>query len=229
MKTKRIDPTPEASFYPLLIKNLLLTPLSYYPNQKIIYRDQQEFTYTLFGERVAQLAHALTALGVKGGDTVAVMDWDSNRYLECYFAVPMIGAVLHTVNIRLSTEQLLYTINHAEDDVLLVNAEFLPMLEPIKDKMLTVKKIIVLAGAKEKYTTSLDIEQEYEFMLENQPRTYDFPDFDENTIATTFYTTGTTGVPKGVFFSHRQLVLHTYGVLAAVCGYDAQSRLTSDL
>jgi fatty-acyl-CoA synthase len=228
MKTKRIDPTPEASFYPLLIKNLLLTPLSYYPNQKIIYRDQQEFTYTRFGERVAQLAHALTALGVKGGDTVAVMDWDSNRYLECYFAVPMIGAVLHTVNIRLSTEQLLYTINHAEDDVLLVNAEFLPMLEPIKDKMLTVKKIIVLAGAKEKYTTSLDIEQEYEFMLENQPRTYDFPDFDENTIATTFYTTGTTGVPKGVFFSHRQLVLHTYGVLAAVCGYDAQSRLTSD-
>jgi fatty-acyl-CoA synthase len=156
------------------------------------------------------------------------MDWDSNRYLECYFAVPMIGAVLHTVNIRLSTEQLLYTINHAEDDVLLVNAEFLPMLEPIKDKMLTVKKIIVLAGAKEKYTTSLDIEQEYEAMLENRPRTYDFPDFDENTIATTFYTTGTTGVPKGVFFSHRQLVLHTYGVLAAVCGYDAQSRLTSD-
>jgi fatty-acyl-CoA synthase len=228
MKTKRIDPTPEASFYPLLIKNLLLTPLNYYPNQKIIYRDQQEFTYTRFGERVAQLAHALTALGVKGGDTVAVMDWDSNRYLECYFAVPMIGAVLHTVNIRLSTEQLLYTINHAEDDVLLVNAEFLPMLEPIKDKMLTVKKIIVLAGAKEKYTTSLDIEQEYEAMLENQPRTYDFPDFDENTIATTFYTTGTTGVPKGVFFSHRQLVLHTYGVLAAVCGYDAQSRLTSD-
>ncbi|MEE4135690.1 MAG: fatty acid--CoA ligase [Desulforhopalus sp.] len=228
MKTKHIDPTPEASFYPLLIKNLLLTPLNYYPNQKIIYRDQQEFTYTRFGERVAQLAHALTALGVKGGDTVAVMDWDSNRYLECYFAVPMIGAVLHTVNIRLSTEQLLYTINHAEDDVLLVNAEFLPMLEPIKDKMLTVKKIIVLAGAKEKYTTSLDIEQEYEAMLENRPRTYDFPDFDENTIATTFYTTGTTGVPKGVFFSHRQLVLHTYGVLAAVCGYDAQSRLTSD-
>jgi fatty-acyl-CoA synthase len=67
MKTKRIDPTPEASFYPLLIKNLLLTPLNYYPNQKIIYRDQQEFTYTRFGERVAQLAHALTALGVKGG------------------------------------------------------------------------------------------------------------------------------------------------------------------
>lgn len=228
MKTKLIDPTPQAYSNPLLIKNLLLTPLRYYPDQKIIYRDQLEFTYTQFGKRVAQLAHALTALGVKGGDTVAVMDWDSHRYLECYFAVPMIGAVLHTVNIRLSSEQLLYTINHAEDDVLLVNTEFLPMLEPIKDQLLTVKKIVVLADAKVKYTTSLDIDQEYEAMLESQPQAYDFPDFDENTVATTFYTTGTTGMPKGVFFSHRQLVLHTYGVLAAVCGFVAPSRLSSD-
>lgn len=228
MKTKLIDPTPEAYSNPLLIKNLLLTPLRYYPDQKIIYRDQLEFTYTQFGKRVAQLAHALTALGVKAGDTVAVMDWDSHRYLECYFAVPMIGAVLHTVNIRLSSEQLLYTINHAEDDVLLVNTEFLPMLEPIKDQLLTVKKIVVLADAKVKYTTSLDIDQEYEAMLESQPQAYDFPDFDENTVATTFYTTGTTGMPKGVFFSHRQLVLHTYGVLAAVCGFVAPSRLSSD-
>ncbi len=228
MKTKLINPTPQAYSYPLLIKNLLLTPLSYYPDQKIIYRDQQEFTYTQFGERVAQLAHALVALGVKAGDTVAVMDWDSHRYLECYFAVPMIGAVLHTVNIRLSSEQLLYTINHAEDDVLLVNTEFLPMLEPIKDKLLTVKKIVVLADTKEKAATSLDIDQEYEALLESQPRAYDFPDFDENTIATTFYTTGTTGMPKGVFFSHRQLVLHTYGVLAAVSGFVSESRLSSD-
>lgn len=228
MKTKLIDPTPQAYSNPLLIKNLLLTPLRYYPDQKIIYRDQLEFTYTQFGKRVAQLAHALTALGVKAGDTVAVMDWDSHRYLECYFAVPMIGAVLHTVNIRLSSEQLLYTINHAEDDVLLVNTEFLPMLEPIKDQLLTVKKIVVLADAKVKYTTSLDIDQEYEAMLESQPQAYDFPDFDENTVATTFYTTGTTGMPKGVFFSHRQLVLHTYGVLAAVCGFVAPSRLSSD-
>jgi fatty-acyl-CoA synthase len=228
MKTKLIDPTPEAYSYPLLIKNLLLAPLSYYPDQKIIYRDQQEFTYTQFGRRVAQLAHALSALGVKAGDTVAVMDWDSHRYLECYFAVPMIGAVLHTVNIRLSSEQLLYTINHAEDDVLLVNRELVPMLEPIKDKLLTVKKIVVLADTKEKYSTSLDIAQEYEAMLESQPQAYDFPDFDENTIATTFYTTGTTGMPKGVFFSHRQLVLHTYGVLAAISGFVSESRVSSD-
>lgn len=228
MKTKRIDPTPEAHSYPLLIKNLLLTPLSYFPDQKIIYRDQREFTYSQFGRRVAQLAHALTALGVKAGDTVAVMDWDSHRYLECYFAVPMIGAVLHTVNIRLSSEQLLYTINHAEDDVLLVNSEFLPMLEAIKDKLLTVKKVVLLSDSGEKPATGLIIDHEYEAMLEEQPESYNFANFDENSIATTFYTTGTTGLPKGVFFSHRQLVLHTYGILSAVAGFETRSRLSSD-
>ena len=228
MKTKLIDPTPEAYSYPLLIKNLLRTPLSYFPDQKIIYRDQHEFTYSQFGKRVAQLAHALTALGVKAGDTVAVMDWDSHRYLECYFAVPMIGAVLHTVNIRLSSEQLLYTINHAEDDVLLVNSEFVPMLEAIKDKLLTVKKIVLLADSGENPATSLSIEQEYEAMLKEQPESYDFSNFDENSIATTFYTTGTTGLPKGVFFSHRQLVLHTYGILSALAGFESRSRLSSD-
>lgn len=227
MKTKRINSTPQAHSNPLLIKNLLLTPLTYSPEQKIIYRDQQEFTYRRFGRRIAQLAHALTALGVSPGDTVAVMDWDSHRYLECYFAVPMLGAVLHTVNIRLSSEQLLYTINHAEDDVLLVNAEFLPMVEAIKDKLLTVKKIVLLADSAEKTASSLVIDQEYEIMLKNQPESYDFQDFDENSIATTFYTTGTTGLPKGVFFSHRQLVLHTYGVLAAACGYASQFSLNS--
>ena len=228
MQTKLIDPTPEAYSYPLLIKNLLITPLSYYPDQKIIYRDQQEFTYTQFGKRVAQLAHALVALGVKAGDTVAVMDWDSHRYLECYFAIPMIGAILHTVNVRLSSEQLLYTINHAEDDILLVNTEFVPMLEAIKDKLLSVQKIVLLSDSGEKPASSLVIDGEYEALLQQQPEAYDFPDFDENSIATTFYTTGTTGLPKGVFFSHRQLVLHTYGVLSAVAGFEPRCRVSSD-
>jgi fatty-acyl-CoA synthase len=83
----------------------------------------------------SRLASALSMLGVKPGSTVAVMDWDSHRYLECFFAVPMMGAVLHTVNVRISPEQILYTINHAADDVILVNAEFLPILEAIHDKI----------------------------------------------------------------------------------------------
>ncbi|OGR19601.1 MAG: long-chain fatty acid--CoA ligase [Desulfobacterales bacterium GWB2_56_26] len=226
MQTKILPPTPGAYTYPLLIKNLLTTPLIYAPDQKIIYRDLKEFTYRQFGKRVCQLAHGLTKLGVKAGDTVAVMDWDSHRYLECYFAVPMLGAILHTVNIRLSSEQLLYTINHAEDDVLLINSEFLPMLAAIKDQLATVKKIVLLTDTDEVEAAGLD--HEYEKMLQENPEEYDFPDFDENSIATTFYTTGTTGLPKGVYFSHRQLVLHTYGILSALCTFDRQARLSAD-
>ncbi len=224
MKTKILSPTPSAYAFPLLIKSLLTTPLIYAPEQKIIYRDQLEFTYRQFGKRICRLAHALTKLGVQAGDTVAVMDWDSHRYLECYFAVPMIGAILHTVNVRLSSEQLLYTINHAEDDVLLINSEFLPMLAAIKDNLTTVKKVVLLSDSNEAPSGQ---DAEYEQMLQEQPEEYSFPDFDENSIATTFYTTGTTGLPKGVYFSHRQLVLHTYGILSVICAQDSQARISS--
>ncbi len=227
MQTKMIDATPSAFSHQLLIKNLLTTPLIYSPQQKIVYRDQKEITYAEFGTRICQLAHALDKLGVQAGDTVAVMDWDSNRYLECYFAVPMIGAILHTVNVRLSPEQLLYTINHAEDDVIFINSEFLPLLEAIKDKLSTVKQIVLLTDSDESAPTSLIIDHEYEAMLKENPSEYTFPDFDENSIATTFYTTGTTGLPKGVYFSHRQLVMHTYGLVTALCGYDCQARVSS--
>lgn len=224
MKTKILSPTPSAYSYPLLIKSLLSTSLIYAPQQKIIYRDLRELTYSQFGKRICQLAHALKKLGIQEGDTVAVMDWDSHRYLECYFAVPMIGAILHTVNVRLSQEQLLYTINHAEDDVLLINAEFLPMLTAIKENLTTLKKIIILCDSDE---LPSGYDGHYEQILHEQPEEYSFPDFDENTIATTFYTTGTTGLPKGVYFTHRQLVLHTYGILSALCAYDSQARISS--
>ena len=227
MKTKIISPTDSAYTYPLLIKNLLATPLIFSPRQKISYRDSVEITYEQFGKRVCQLAHGLVNLGVKPGDTVAVMDWDSHRYLECYFGVPMIGAILHTVNVRLSPDQLLYTINHAEDDIILVNSEFLPLLEAVRGQLTTVKKIILLTDSGSDVQTSLSIDSEYEAMLGVNPEEYAFPDFDEDSIATTFYTTGTTGMPKGVFFSHRQLVLHTYGILAGLCGYDSPVRVNS--
>ncbi len=227
MKTRIISPTDSAYKYPLLIKNLLSTPLIFSPQQKISYRDRFEITYEQFGRRVCQLAHGLVKLGVKPGDTIAVMDWDSHRYLECYFGVPMIGAILHTVNVRLSPDQLLYTINHAEDDVILVNSEFLPLLEAVRDQLTTVKKIILLTDSDPTVETSLVIDHEYEVMLGENPEQYAFPDFDEDSIATTFYTTGTTGLPKGVFFSHRQLVLHTYGILAGLCGYDSPVAVNS--
>ncbi|MBU1193526.1 MAG: fatty acid--CoA ligase [Proteobacteria bacterium] len=227
MTTKKIAPTKSAYNYQLLIKNILNTPLIYSPDQKIVYRDILQYSYSELKKRVNRLANMLEKLGVKPGDTVAVMDWDSHRYLECFFAIPMMGAVLHTINIRLTSEQLIYTINHAEDDVILVNEEFVPLLESVKDKFETVKKVILLSDNQKQPESGFDFAGEYEALVSDSSDEYVFPDFDENTMATTFYTTGTTGLPKGVFFSHRQIVLHTYGAMAGLCAYKSQANINS--
>jgi fatty-acyl-CoA synthase len=224
---KIVKPTPSAYNYQLIIKHLLNTPLTYSPDQEIVYRDKLRYTYRDLGRRIQQLANGLQDLGVKPGDTVAMMDWDSHRYLECFFAVPMMGAVLHTINIRLSADQLLYTINHAEDDVILVNEEFLPLIQAVQDKFATDKKIIMLSDAEKTADPIVPVATEYEAMLKSASDTFDFPDLDENTIATTFYTTGTTGLPKGVFFTHRQLVLHTYGLMSGLSAFRTQARVDS--
>jgi fatty-acyl-CoA synthase len=225
--TKNIQSTPSAYNFQLLIKHLLSTPLIYAPDQEIVYRDKVRYTYREFGRRVAKLANALTGIGVQPGDTVAVMEWDSHRYLECFFGIPMMGAVLHTINIRLSPEQLIYTINHAEDDVILVNREVLPLLESVKDRFETVKKIVLISDEGPDVETTLTIDTEYEAMLAKAADSYNFPDFDENSVATTFYTTGTTGLPKGVYFTHRQLVLHTYACISSFSAYKSQAHINS--
>ncbi len=226
MATKLIEPTPSAYQYPLLIKHILHTPLSCAPGQEIVYKDVTRYDYVKLHERIGQLANVLENLGIKAGDTVGVLDWDSHRYLECFYAVPMMGAILHTVNVRLSHEQVLYTINHAEDDMLLVHSDFLPLVEKLRGAMKTVKSIIVLTDHGPAPETSFEVAGEYEALLEKSPGDYDFPDFNENSKATTFYTTGTTGAPKGVCFSHRQLVLHTLAT-AASAGQASQEFVSS--
>jgi fatty-acyl-CoA synthase len=220
-----IPKTASAYEYPLLIKNILLAPLANHPEQEIVYKDHSRITYRTFRERVARLASGLLALGVKEGDTVAVMDWDSTRYLECYFAVPMIGAVLHTINVRLSAEQLIYTMAHAEDSVVLLNADFIPLIEAIKGRLDTVKHFILMKDGGEEPASTLKFSAEYESMLAASEPLTEFPEFDENTRATTFYTTGTTGLPKGVYFSHRQLVLHTMAFTATLAANPKQGNL----
>ena len=227
MGIKLIDRTQSAYAYPLLIKNIFKNSLIRSPDQEIVYRDEMRYHYRDFHRRVGQLANALEALGIRQGDTVAVMDFDSHRFLECYFAVPMMGAILHTINIRLSPEQILYTINHAKDDVLIVNSEVLTLLDPIKDRIQTVKKIILIKEGNKKPETTISFDDTYEEMVNTAKQGYDFPDFDENAKATTFYTSGTTGDPKGVYFSHRQLVLHTFGVMTALCAVGSQTTMTS--
>ena len=146
------------------------------------------------------------------------MDWDSHRYLECYFAIPMMGAVLQTVNVRLSPAEIAYTINHAGAEILHASTrDFLPVVEAMKDQLETVHTFIWIDDeGSEASAHSIPFASEYEAMLAASEPSYDFPDFDENTRATTFYTTGTTGLPKGVYFSHRQLVLHTITGMAAL-------------
>lgn len=219
-----IAATPSAYAFPLLLKQLWITPLAHSPEREIVYRDGRRYTYRVARERVARLASALARLGVRPGMTVAVMDWDSHRYFECFFAVPMMGCVLQTVNVRLSQAQIAYTLNHAEADVILVNREFLPLLEAVRPA-LTRKLAYVVLSDEPLATVAPPLAGEYEALLAHADPAYDFPDFDENTRATTFYTTGTTGEPKGVYYSHRQLVLHTMAIAGWLGTAPAQGRL----
>jgi len=213
--TGRIIAAAKSAYqYPLIIKHLWHAPLLQAADQEIVYRDLKRFTYRELRRRVGRLASALAGIGVRPGDTVGVLDWDSNRFLETFFAVPMMGAVLQTVNVRLPPEQVAYTINDAGSSVLLVNDEFVPLLQGLMPQLSKVKKLVVMSDRSVPQTGSLSFEGEYEELLAASSPDYLFPDFDENTQATTFYTSGTTGLPKGVYYSHRQVVLHCLSELA---------------
>jgi fatty-acyl-CoA synthase len=228
MQDLGIPRTPSAYDYPLLIGQLLSTLEVNHPHQQIVYADQRRISYLEFHERVKRLANALVDLGVQPGDTVAVMDWDTHRYLECFFAVPMIGAVLHTINIRLSPEQILYTVNHAADTVLMVHDDFLELATGLAGQTASVKHWVRLCdepASAVKGETDINFAGEYESLLQAASPRHDMRDFDENIRATTFYTTGTTGRPKGVYFSQRQLVLHTLGLGIGLSSNPEQGRL----
>jgi len=213
--------------YPLIIKKLLTQTLYRQPPTEIVYRDVSRYGWMKFYERIQRLANALESIGVKRGSKVAVMDFDTHRYLEAYFAIPMMGAILHTVNIRLPPEQILYTVVHAEDDVILLRDEFLPIVESVAGALPTVKAWVIMSDTGAMPSTSLKPVYYYEDLLKSVSSHYDFPDFDENTEATLFYTSGTTGLPKGVHFTHRQLVLHALSVALMLSAYPSTANITS--
>lgn len=226
-RIKKIESASTVFSYPLLIKRLLEYSLKLEPLREIHYQDKIKLNYIQLNQRVRQLANILQDLQADGGKTVAVLDYDSHRYLESFFAIPMTGNVIHTINWRLSPEQILYTINHAEDDIIIAHADFMPLLNSMADKLTTVKTVIVATDGEKMPESVLKIAGEYEELIKAASDIYDFDDFDENAVATTFYTTGTTGNPKGVFFSHRQLVLHTL-TLASNFGFiDRSGRLSN--
>ena len=228
MSDYSIPRTASAYYGPLLIRHLLATLDTRNGDREIVYGHHRRLTYNRLQERIASLASVLESLGVGPGDTVAVLDWDSHRYLECFFAVPMLGAVLHTVNIRLSPEQILFTMNHASDTVVLVHSDFLALLEPIVDRIETVRAWVQLRDKEKELRSTISFVGEYESLLDNANCARQFEDFDENTRASTFYTTGTTGDPKGVCFSHRQLVIHTLALSAALSSPAEQGRFHRD-
>jgi len=158
MSSNLIHNTPSAYQYPLLIKHLLHAPLVRSPDQEIVYRNLRRHSYRTFRERLGRLASGLTQIGVNQGDIVAVMDWDSHRYHECYFAIPMMGAVLQTVNVSLAPEQLIYTLNDSGATTILFNLDFLPLLEKISDKLETVGKFVVMHDGGELPAMRLHVE-----------------------------------------------------------------------
>ena len=220
----------EAYDYPLTLDHLLHTGPTCSPAREIVHESRGRLDYRELRRRIGRLAAGLASFGVEPGATVAVMDWDSTRYLECFFAIPMMGAVLHTINVRLSPEQILYTVNHAEDDVILVHEDFIPLIRQIGDRFERAPKLVLLCddGGATAPGHGPDFAADYESLLDRGGEGYDFPELDERSRATTFYTTGTTGDPKGVWYTHRQLVLHTLGALGALASGGDHARLHRD-
>ena len=180
---------------------------------------RHRYTFRQAIDRSRQLANALDKLGLDRGDRVATLAWNDYRHLEIYYAVSGAGYVCHTVNPRLFPEQLIFIINHAEDRWIFVDAMFVPLLEKIGEHIKHVEGFVILTDEKHMPETSLPNVMCYETLIADEPVEYMWPDLDENTASALCYTSGTTGDPKGVLFSHRSTVLHAYaGVAPDVMG-----------
>lgn len=198
---------------PLVLNDFLKRAESYFASKVIISRTSEtkthRLTYGEWGKRTRRLADALTKLGMEKGRKIGSFAWNQHRHLEAYFAVPCTGAVLHMINIRLSEEHLVYIINHAEDEILLIDVDLLPIIERIAPKLKTVKHYIIMTDG-ELPETELPNVYSYEELLAESDESFAFPeDLDENLPAGMCFTSATTGNPKGVVYSHRALVLHS--------------------
>jgi len=202
---------------PLLLSSIIKRAEQYFPNKLIISRTGENsihrIPYREFAKRTRKLADALTKLGMVHGTKVGSFAWNHHRHLEAYFGVPGTGAILHMINIRLSPEHIAYVINHAGDEILLVDDNLFPHLEKLAPYLKTVKHYIIMGDSTEIPETSLENVHSYEALLAEASEDFVFPeDLDENTPAGMCYTSATTGNPKGVVYTHRGLVLHSYAL-----------------
>ena len=172
-------------------------------------------TYADSLRRVGQLAHALKKLGVAPGARIATLAWNGYRHFELYYAISGIGAVCHTINPRLSAEQMLYIIGHAGDEILFIDTSFVPLVQALADKLPKSLKFVVMTGPEHMPQSSLDFLC-YEGLLEGHPALYEWPELPEDTASGLCYTSGTTGNPKGALFSHRSTLLHAYSTAISI-------------
>lgn len=201
---------PKVGFnYQLTLKCLLEHAAELRPDGEIVYKDRFRGDYALLYERCKRLSNVLKDLGVREGSKVICFEWNSHRFLEVFFAVPCMGAIMHMGNPLLTPEQMVYLINRAEDDVLMFHKDFVSTIELIRPKLKSVKHFILLTDDEDIPETNLSPLWEYETLLSAASPEYVYPDLDENTVASLSNTTGTTGDPKICFFTHRQHIMHT--------------------
>lgn len=188
----------------------------FFPKKEVISQTHDtihHLTYKEISERTRRLMSALDKLGIQKGDRVGTLAWNTHRHLEIYFAAPGIGAVLHTINIRLSPEHIIYIINHAEDDIIFVDEDILPLVNQLHGHLPSVKAYVVMTDKKTLPPNDLPNVYSYEELLEAGDESYEFKqDLDENDPAGMCYTSATTGKPKGVLYSHRAIALHSYAL-----------------
>ncbi|HEX6895723.1 MAG TPA: long-chain fatty acid--CoA ligase, partial [Bryobacteraceae bacterium] len=203
--------------YPLTLTHILERSAKLFPKKEIASKmpdGMHRYAYAEFSARVHKIAHVLERLGVKPGDRVGSLCWNSYRHLELYFAVPCFGAVLHTLNLRLPSDQLTYIIQHAEDKVIFVDASLAYLLEPIRDQISSVTHFVILPD--EKRPTMLSPVSDYEQEIQAaSDAPYAWPRLEETAACATCYTSGTTGNPKAVLYTHRAMVLHTFSLAMA--------------
>jgi len=216
-----------SSHYPLILTTFMRRPVKIYPNEiGVVYRNQstgqyQRFTWMAWYKRTCKLANALKKLGVRPGkpgepgDRIGTMALNTHRHLEIYYAVPCSGAMLHPINVRLALEHIVYTINHAEDEIIFFDDLLLPMVEGIYDQIKgKVKKFVYMSDKRGLPESRIENLYEYEALLEAETDEFDWPHLHEDTYATLCYTTATTGLPKGAMFTHRALYLQTIHLMA---------------
>ncbi|SEO99981.1 3-(methylthio)propionyl-CoA ligase [Aquisalimonas asiatica] len=203
---------------PLLISQIIEYAASNFPDQEVVSRtvegELHRYTYRDAARRSRQLAHALQKLGVQKTDRVATVAWNTYRHLEIYYATSGIGAICHTINPRLPADQFTYIVNHAEDQYLFVDLTFVPLLEKLQDHLKGLKGVVIMTDRAHMPETGMSNVHCYEDLIADEPTEFQWPEFDEHTASSLCYTSGTTGNPKGVLYSHRSTVLHSFFVLS---------------